>query len=358
MQIIINAGGSGSRLWPLSTSAVPKQFVAIIDQEPLLLKTYNRVSKDFSAENIWITTNSNHLEFVKNILPDFPVDHILTEPERRDTFAAVVAHAAVVASRTSVDEPIIFIHSDHNITPQSSVTVHNQALKTIEQSLLQNLFDIIVVGIKPTFPSPQYGYIEIAQQNSGKEFDQVVPVTNFKEKPDVQTAQSFLDAGNYLWNFGSFSFTFKKLLTILEQVLPESVHALNAIFDQKKIDLEHFRTLPKTSFDYAVLEKTKQLGMVGMKLDVWDDIGSFDTVYQYLPEIPQLSELDVNAEKSKKPLQIQVNGQGNKVKLSNPQRKVAFVGTQNLLVVETEEGLLIIDPNQAKEVKQISQYFE
>jgi len=354
MQIIINAGGSGSRLWPLSNATIPKQFVAIIDKEPLLLKTYRRIAHAFPSENIWITTNANHIEFVHSLLPDFPRSHILTEPERRDTFAAVAAHSAVVASYTSKDEPIIFISSDHHIAPQSAIETHNQALHIIERSLIDSQFDIVVAGIHPTFPSPQYGYIEVDSKQANQASTQVIPVTSFKEKPDVATAQTFLDAGNYFWNFGSFAFTFSRLLSILESVLPESVSPLQSIFTAKEIHIEDFRKLTKTSFDYAVLEKTHQLGMVGIQLDTWDDIGTFDTVYSYLPEVA-----DLNAEVSAPNTScVQVAGSGNKVKLDNPDKKVAFVGTSNLLVVETQDGLLIVDPAHAKEVKQVSQYFE
>jgi len=355
MQIIINAGGSGSRLWPLSTSSKPKQFVAVIDKEPLLLKTYRRVAQDFAVENIWITTNASHVNLIRQMLPDFPTSHILTEPERRDTFAAVVAHSAVVSSFTSKDEPIIFINSDHYIAPKSSIKIHNQALQKIENALIDGLFDIIVVGIKPTFPSTQYGYIEINPENSGEVFNQIAPVLSFKEKPDLQTAQTFLDAKNYLWNFGSFSFTFNNLLNILKSVLPETVDPLNEIFKAKKIHLEEFRKLPKISFDYAVLEKTNNLGMLGMKLEIWDDIGSFDTVYNYLPEVTSFDKIDENSENSN---QIQISGTQNKVKLQNSNRKVAFVGVSNILLVETEEGILIVDPKFAKDVKSISQFFE
>jgi len=355
MQIIINAGGSGSRLWPLSDALKPKQFVAIIDNEPLLLKTYRRISHAFPAENIWITINVNHLEFVQQLLPDFPHSHILTEPERRDTFAAVAAHAAVVAAYTSENEPIIFINSDHHIAPKSSILKHNQALTIIQNSLLADQFEIIVAGIHPTFPSPQYGYIEVDAGQAVKASEMVIPVSSFKEKPDVATAQTFLDSGNYFWNFGAFAFTFTNLKKILSSVLPQAISPLESIFKAKKIKLEDFRELPKTSFDYAVLEKTNKLGMVGIQLEVWDDIGSFDTVYNYLPELPVLDSAETSS--SSHPY-VQIAGTGNKVKLKNSNLKVAFVGTSNLLFVQTESGILIVDPKHAKEVKNVSQYFE
>jgi mannose-1-phosphate guanylyltransferase len=356
MQIIINAGGQGTRLWPISTKQKPKQFCELISGKSLLQITFERLLRDFSTDQIWVSTNQDYFELVKNQLPQIKPSHILCEPERRDTFPAVTAHSSIIASQTSDDESIIFINSDHYIAPEQSIKNHNLALKKIDQELRLDNFDLMVAGIKPSFPSTNYGYIEIASKDTKESFEKGVKVIRFKEKPNLKTAKHFLDEKNYFWNFGSFSFKYSKLLKILETTNPESLDALKNIYKNKKIDIQNFRQLEKTSFDYAVLEKIKNLGMVSIELKVWDDIGSFDTLYNYLPHIISDKELYKNQEETNKN-HYQVGGSGNKVKVSNQNRKVAFVGVSNLVLIETDEGILVVDPNSSAMVKDVANYF-
>lgn len=348
MQIVINAGGTGTRLWPISTKNVPKQFVDLFDNQTLLSKTYNRLRQSFNPEQIWVNVNQSHYNTARQILPgEFADSHILTEPEKRDTFAAVVAHSAVVSHFAGVDEPIIFLNSDHLILPEEIATQkQNQALKIINHSLLHNEFDIVVIGIQPTFPATQYGYIQIRPEDKDQYLTKVVPVLSFKEKPNQETAEEFLRKGNYLWNFGSFSFCFSKLETILAGLYPEILPAVKNIHSAGQIDLENFRQLPKIAFDYAVLEKIGNLGVIGINFEVWEDIGTWEILAQYLPDLDQFQN------------HKQFAGSGNKVKTIYPHKKIAFVGVSNLLFVETEEGILIADPKYTNEIRKVTEWSE
>lgn len=356
MQIVINAGGQGTRLWPISTKENPKQFCNLILNSSLLQLTFHRLTKNFSKDQIWISTSQDYFELVKQQLPEIDVKQILLEPERRDTFPAVIAHSALVASKTSTQESIIFINSDQYIAPDKSIENHNQALLKIDQELQAENFDLMVVGIKPTFASTNYGYIQIATSDIKESFEKGVEVSQFKEKPNLETAEHFLVEKNFFWNFGSFSFKYDNLLKILNENKPESLPFLKNIFQKKKIDLEDFKNLEKTSFDYAVLEKVKNLGMVAMELQVWDDIGNFDTLYNYLPNVIS----DKEAYKIEEKLNInhyQIKGKGNKVKISDKNKKVAFVGVSDLMLIETKDGILVIDPKYSNLVKNVANYF-
>jgi mannose-1-phosphate guanylyltransferase len=351
MQIVINAGGLGTRLWPLSSNQLPKQFSTLIGDKSLLQTTYYRLLSHFGAENIWVNTNHQFTELVKTQLPEIPLQNILSEPERRDTFAAVAGHAAVVAGFTGVDENILFVNSDHNIEPHSSVENLVNAFKKIDASLSAGEFGLIIAGIKPTTPSSQFGYIEIGQTSKEKSLISPVKVESFKEKPDLATATQFLKAGNYLWNFGSFAFKYSNLKQILVSVSPHSVDILESFRIQKKILPFGFKSLVKNSFDYEVIEKVDNLGVIAIELETWEDIGNYEVLLKYLNEAEDLSQ-------DCKGNHVEISGSGNRIKVQDKTKNIAFVGVSDLLVVETENGLLIINPQKSGEIKKVSQYFE
>lgn len=362
MQIIINAGGNGTRLWPISNQSLPKQFCKLLGQKTLLRDTFDRLLEDFEIDQIWVNTNAKFIKKVREILPELNPTHILSEPEKRDTLPAICAHAAVVAGKTSMDEPIIFISSDSYIAPKSSIKKQNLALKKTVESLENNQYDIVVNGIKPTYPSSGYGYIQVDSSDSKDCFLETVKVISFKEKPNVETAKKYLQSQNYLWNFGSFAFKFSNLKKILKTILPETIPALESIFESGQIDLENFQKLPKNSFDYGILEHCQNLGVIGMELEVWDDIGSYESLYSYSPDVAILEDiksLNKNSSINSEALEtkVQIKGKGNKTQICS-NKKVVFVGVSNLMLVETENAILVVDPKMASEVKNVAKYFE
>jgi mannose-1-phosphate guanylyltransferase len=348
MQIVILCGGGGTRLWPISNDKHPKQLVPIIDDETLLTKIYNVLTAKFSPEQIWVATNEKYKEEVRNILPlELATSHILSEPEKRDNFAAFVAHAAMVSHQTSDNEPIIFVPCDDLIRP-NDVDAYNQAQLDIAISLEKNEFEIITAGIKPLFPNTQYGYVKVDQNN--KNTAGVVAVQSFVEKPTAKVAQEYLNSGNYLWHKCNMSFKFGTLKKILSELYPELHRIALTIETAGNIDPELYSLFPKTSFDKAILEKNNALGIVIMRIN-WDDIGNWGIVYDNIEEVKNID----NQENSH---HIQTDGKGNKIKTTTSNRKVAFVGVNNLLVVESEEGLLVIDPTKTDTMKSVAEYFQ
>ena len=344
MQIIINAGGTGTRLWPLSTSNKPKQFSAIIDSETLIEKTLKRMIKLTSEENIWISTNVRYSKLLKTILPNFRSDRVIIEPEKRDTFAAICSNAAVVAGQTSINETIINIQADAYI-PEHETEIYLESLRTIDQAIQNNSYEFMTIGVKPSFANTGLGYVQINENDKLNAFKNPVKVERFTEKPDQETANKFLEEGNYLWHWGTHSFTYKQLIQTLEINSPESISLLNVIQESGEINKEVYNQLPKVAFEYVVTEKIKNLGIIAINVS-WDDIGTWQTVYNYLPNLLP----DTN--------HIELAGRGNKIKTNNQNLKVAFVGVSNLLVVQTEDGLLIMNPDNHSEIKQVSNYFD
>ncbi|MEM1312127.1 MAG: sugar phosphate nucleotidyltransferase [Patescibacteria group bacterium] len=345
MQIIINAGGTGTRLWPYSTGKVPKQFVPLIDDTNFLRKTYDRIVSDNSQNNVWVNTNEKFESLVKNSLPNnFLKSNILTEPEKRDNFAAIVAHAAVVAYHTTDTEPLIFVHADHLIQ-QKDWQKFCKSLRSSAKSLINQDFEIITAGVRPKSANTQLGYIEIRVEDITKCFESAVTIKQFKEKPDQFTANKFLKAGNFLWNLGYFSFTYDTLIKNISRYTPEILDVIKEIRKTGVITQDLYKELPKTTFDYAIAEKSESLGVIGIDID-WEDIGNWQIAAKYLPEIKDNKNL------------IQIEGQNNKVKSPDKERKVAFVGVSDLILVESEEGLLVVNPEYSAEVKKVAKYFE
>ncbi|MGL4757734.1 MAG: sugar phosphate nucleotidyltransferase [Patescibacteria group bacterium] len=343
MQVIINAGGSGSRLWPLSTKTIPKQFVGILGEETLLQKTFFRMLKVVKAENIWISTNEKHKDIViKQLGPNFDPNHILTEPERRDTFAAVVCHSAIVASNTRLDEPIIHISSDHFIDLDIDFDAFCSNFENIKLELLNNHFSIILPATNPTYPATGFGYIEYEKDKK----QTINKVLSFKEKPDLEKAQEFLKKGNFLWNLGYFAFTFQNLEKITNKLYPDLSPILQSVFRKQLIDSKDYSKFPKNSFDFAILEKIDNLGVVDMNLTSWSDIGSYDAIYKLLNQ------------SSNSDFFIELEGEENKIVSFQKNEKVAFVGVSNLLYIRSQEGTLIINPNNSSSVKDVSKWFD
>lgn len=343
MQIIISAGGTGTRLWPLSTSRQPKQFSPIIDEQTLIKKTYNRLVKQIPIKNIWISTNEKYIDWIEKCIPGFDPAKIIVEPAKKDTFAATCANAAIVASRTSRDETIINIQADAFIHAEDE-DQYLQALHKIDLAITQGEFDMMTLAIKPFFPNIGLGYLEVDAQNKESVFENPALVTRFTEKPTLEIANKFIEQGNYFWHWGTYSFTFNKLIEQVSKLQPESLDLVEKIFRTSQIDFETYNQFPKMALEFAITEKLKSLGVLALDI-FWDDIGTWKTVYNYLPNLHEHTALELA-------------GSGNKIKSNTSGRKVAFVGVSDLLLVETEEGILVINPEMHAEVKKVAEYFD
>ncbi len=349
MQIIINAGGAGSRLWPLSTKNQPKQFSTIVGDQTLIQQTVQRLQNKFS--DIWVATNINYQDLaVTQLSSMIDINKILIEPSRRDTFGAILAHSALVASHTSMDETLMLISSDHYIDNEIDLDRFCNALQETSSELRQNHYDIILPATKPYFASTEYGYIQFDRQSKLR----INPVTAFKEKPDQSLAQEFLADGQYFWNLGYYAFSYKSLYRIVARLYPELLKVLDSIYTKQRITLEDYEQFPKLNFEEAIVERVMleeatlaRLGTIDMELTTWDDIGNFETLCNYLPEAEDLQHT------------LEVSGTGNKVKL-HTNKSVALVGVSGLIIIENENGLLIMNAHEAKasDIRQVSKYFD
>ncbi len=338
IKTVVMAGGSGSRLWPLSRSLYPKQFLALASDATMLQATLNRVA-GLSSKNPMIICNEEHRFIVAEQVRQLGVHaDILLEPVGRNT-APAIALAALQSSVFGEDPLLLVLASDHVI--QNEEVFHQVVTKA---KPLAEAGQLVTFGIVATGPETGYGYIRRGAQN-GDGF----AVAEFVEKPDLERAQAYLDSGDYFWNSGMFLFKASRYLEELEKFCPDILEVCRAALAETKLDMdfvrinEHaFAACPDESVDYAVMESTDSA--VVMPLDAgWNDVGSWSSLW----EVAEKDDAG-NA----------VNGDVITHKTSDcliysTSKLVSTVGLKDIVIVETKDAVLVADKNQVQDVKKI-----
>lgn len=279
--VIIMAGGSGSRLWPLSREKKPKQFISVDGSRSMLEQTLTRALKVTPRENCYIITNHSLLELTRATVADMlPEANILTEPERKNT-SACIAYSAMYLKQKLGSGLVSFIPADGYVKDQEAYRV------TLENafSAAEIMKTLIVVGITPLYPSTAYGYIHTDKNPRAQK--PVMKVLKFYEKPDIKTAGVYVESGEYLWNSGMVFADMDILIDHIKDFLPNHYDRFNAALRHLGEDRyedylqEAYRGVESISFDYAVLEKAQNIHTVQGSFD-WDDIGSLDSLSKTL----------------------------------------------------------------------------
>lgn len=333
MKIIILAGGSGTRLFPLSRSCYPKQFLHIAGKKSLLQQTVERFQGIAAPKDMVILTNETYLYHVKSELHEIGADEaqIVCEPIGRNTAPAIglaIAFCRDVLG-CSGSEVLFVTPSDHLIKP---VTEFQKIAEKGEKLAQQGR--IVTLGIKPLKPETGYGYI-----HAGEALPIGFEVESFKEKPDYKTAQSYLEAGDYYWNGGMFIFSIDTMLKELADYKPEISKAVSSGCQNM---MDHFAALPDISIDYAVAEKSRKMAVLPMEGIYWNDIGSFDSISEALAdEKGDAIDGDIIADDCSNTMILGSN------------RLICGIGLQDLMVVDTPDVLLVARKGESQKVKKI-----
>lgn len=340
MIALINCGGSGSRLWPLSTPEYPKHLLTIAGTDgegSLLQNTYERV-KDF-VDEVYFITEAGHAQQVKDQLDGVDDDHIIIEPARRGTASCLLIALDHIAQRHGDDVPLVFMHSDHVIHDKEGFedTVRHAA----ESSIRHNA--ITLMGIEPTSPSTQFGYIERGERQSDEMQKDVHLVAQFKEKPDRKTAEGYIREGRFLWNMGYFAAPLKVFVETMEKDAPELHENYKKLADADDKH-ETYLSLSDDAIDYALMEPAKNLHVVPGTFD-WIDVGNF----QDLHTVSEQDE-DNNAVAGL----VEIEDVSNSYLRNDSDTPVAVIGLDNVAVVMTKDGLVVTNRNMAGKVGDVS----
>ena len=338
---VIMAGGVGSRFYPMSTNKKPKQFLSLFSQKTMIRETFDRVLPIVDQDKIMISSNSNFEELVKGSLPEISNKNLLMEPVGRNTGPAL-GLAALVALKRDPEALIVSLHSDHYIKKESRfLTVLQNGIKLAKKGR------IVTLGITPTYPETGYGYIRKGKVHEGFEFE-AFEVKKFVEKPDLDTAKSYLDTGNYAWNAGMFIFKAQQLIDEMSIHCPElheGLMELNSKINTPDFD-KVYSQLQSVAIDVAVMEKSSQISMIPCDVG-WSDVGSFYSLFQVHD-----GDENKNVKLSEDFSLFVVDSYGN-LTSTEDSKSIALVGVSDLMVVDTAECLLVGRLDQAQDVKKI-----
>ncbi|MBZ4033592.1 mannose-1-phosphate guanylyltransferase [Flavobacterium sp. 17A] len=318
---VVLTGGVGSRLWPLSRKTLPKQYLDLFDGQSLFEKTVAR-NLEISDKTI-VVGNIENYKMSNAIMSKFdrPFIHII-EALPRNTAAAI----AFAAFASESDDVLLITPSDHIIDGDD---LYNDALQ--KAILLANQDYLVTFGIKPTKPETGYGYIEFENEN----------VIAFHEKPNLETATTYLQNGNYFWNSGLFCFKAGKFLAELESQEPEVYWASKTAWEENKegfLDYELSLNIPSISIDYAVMERSGDIKVVPAHFE-WSDLGSFESVYDYL--VQKGHPIDTNRNI-----------------VIGTSMHTTFIGVKNCILIYTTDALMVLQKENSQEVKQVYQQLE
>lgn len=330
MKVVILCGGSGTRLWPISRTLYPKQFVKLFDNESLFQKTIQRNAS--LADSFSIIINQEQyflgLDQMEELKIKSTKDYIL-EPLGRNT-APAIAMAALAAAP---DEILLVVPSDHLIGNQSA---YEKAVKQAQELAVND--ELVTFGIKPGYPETGYGYIEAHG----------IEVKSFKEKPDLEKAEAYVKAGNYFWNSGMFCFKARTYLEELQKSAPDIFEQSKKAFESARrdsairINMDDMRAIRSESIDYAVMEKSTRVKVIPSDIG-WSDLGSFDSLYEALPKDKNGNTYSENI----------INlGSKNNLILGN-KRLISTIDVEDLMIIDTQDAIVIAKKGSTQKVKEL-----
>ncbi len=344
---LIMAGGSGTRLWPRSRPEHPKQFLDITGDLTMLQEAQTRLVPLVPPERVYVATNQGYVDIVKRQLPAVPAANILGEPAGRGT-AAAIGLAAIHLRHNDPGAVMAVLTADHLINDTQTFRSALAAAKEVAEDGW-----LVTLGIRPTYPETGYGYIQRGEPLRSVDGIDAYRVVRFAEKPEGATAEQFLSTGEYAWNSGMFIWQVERILSEMEQHMPELYAGLIEIErgletpEAERILARVWPNLPNETIDYGIMEKADRVAVLPVEIG-WNDVGSWAAVYDVLPH-----DEHGNAVVGR---HLTTGTRGSLVYA--PKRLVATFGLEDIIVVDTEDVILIGPRSQSQDVKQLVAMFQ
>ncbi|MEK7631708.1 MAG: sugar phosphate nucleotidyltransferase [Patescibacteria group bacterium] len=342
MDVVILAGGGGTRLWPVSRTGNPKQFQPFLGKHTLLQKTYQRVRKGFRPNSVFVSTNAVQKKMIARQLPAVADDHYIVEPAKRDTAPAIGLAAALLAKRNP-EAIFVTANVDHYIENE---TAYHAALKAAEKVVRKHPHAVALLGINPTYPETGYGYIKMGRSAMRIGKQEIFHVDRFVEKPDLETAKQYLKQWEYLWNPAMFVWRAQTLLDLFQKHLPRHYAILMRI--QKALGTpsqaatikREFPKMKAISIDYGIIEKLQHMYVLPVDFG-WADVGHWRTVRDVLQGGKRVNVIRGN----------HIGTAHNSLIYSYTKRIIATAGVQDLIIVDMDDALLVCPADRAQDVK-------
>jgi len=349
MKCIIMAGGRGTRLWPVSRNNKPKQFQCLISKKTMLQETVLRMRAKFDLEDIFISTNKEYEGEVRNEIPELPVENLILEPISRGSASSIALTIAILTAK-KIDESIVFVPSDHIIKNPDKLIA---SLSDADNFLKENKNYIITFGIEPTFPETGFGYIEKGELKKKYNSGNVFEVKHFTEKPDAMTAKDYLDKGDFFWNSAIYVCRADVLVEKFKKYIPDTYNRIIRIKDSvgtstyEKILMSEYPEMDKIDFAYGIIENDPNIAFIPLKIN-WSDVGSWSALKKIFT--------DNNKDHYVKGEHIDFNSEN--LLIYGSKKLITTVGVKNLVIVDTDDVILVCDSSQSQMVGAIVERLE
>lgn len=343
MKAVILAGGGGTRLWPLSTPEKPKQFLKLVNENTLFQEAVERM--DFlEPSDIYVATNKDHADLIKEQAPDLIKENIIYEPALRDTASCIGLAASIIESRHGPDEVMVVAYADHLIHNKDEF----QKCIQIAEKVAETENTLNIVEIRPESPNTNYGYVHLGEKHNEIDGVSIYKTQGFTEKPSLEKAKEFVESGEYLWNTGIYVWKAGTLMEKFAKHAPDTHKKLAQIQELPETLEVVYPTLEKISIDYAIMEKVSpsEIRIIEAKDMGFSDIGTWEGIYD---EIISHSA-DQNAKKG--PVQT-LDTKNSIIFQTHENKPVKVIGVEDLIIIDSAEGLFVCKKGESGKIKKL-----
>lgn len=347
LKIALFCGGSGTRMWPMSRKSLPKQFQPLIENQSTFEMMIKRLSAKFPMHNIFPVTTRDNVQWIVKLAPEIPLENIIIEPEMRDT-AAAVGLAAAVLSKKFPDPIVLALWSDHVVRNEEQfIKAIDLGAKTVAET-----GKFVEIGVRPTFPSIALGYLKLGKMLKKANGMAIFEFVSQIEKPDYKEAKKFTESWEYLWHIGYAIWPAEKMLSMYEKYFKEGYAPLIKIQkawgtpEQEKVLKEEYGTIPKMSVDFAVNSHLASENQVVISADLgWRDVGTWNELKDEMSIKPTDNIIQGDV--------VHLDLKDCLVYSSHKEKVVAAIGVEGLIIVDTQDALLVVPKDRTQDVKKI-----